>query len=58
MVYWLGALVAAAVVAWSVRVPTYVGASGVILGGERPGAAGRGTAAALFLTPEQRVRIW
>ena len=54
----LGALVAIAVVAWSVRVPSYVGGSGVILGPEdRPGETNRGTAAALFLTPQQSAHV-
>jgi len=44
----LAALAVAAVVAMSVRVPTYMGASGVIV---------EGTEAALFLTPEQAARV-
>jgi hypothetical protein len=50
----LAVLVAAAAVAWSVRVPAYVGAQGVILG------AGHGsgtTAAVLFLPPDQSARM-
>jgi hypothetical protein len=44
----LGVLIAGTVLAWSVRIPSYLGASGVIL---------EGTAAALFLTPEQSARL-
>lgn len=59
----LGGLLAGLVLAWSVRVPTYVAGSGVILtGGARLGAAERGTAhngatAVLFLTPDQSTRV-
>jgi hypothetical protein len=50
----LGTFVAAALVAWSVRVPTYVGASGAILAGaERPPAGGGRTGAVLFLSPDR-----
>ena len=44
----LGVLIAGTVLAWSVRVPSYMGASGVML---------EGTTAALFLTPEQSARV-
>ncbi len=54
----LGIVLAQAWVAWSVRVPSYVGASGVIVGGgeelERP--AGE-TAAVLFLPPDRSPRL-
>jgi hypothetical protein len=50
----LGALVTAALIAWSVQVPTYVGASGVILGpSKQPHTVGGETAVALFLPPDQ-----
>lgn len=59
----LAGLLAAMVLAWSVRVPTYVAGSGVILpagarlGAAKEGAAGSGTTAALFLTPDQSARV-
>jgi hypothetical protein len=50
----LGALVAATSLASSIRVPAYVGASGVILGSaEQVRPAGGGTAAVLFVPPDQ-----
>lgn len=54
----LAALVAAAAAAWSVRVPTYVGAQGVILrSGAQAGPSGGGTAAALFLPADQSAHL-
>jgi hypothetical protein len=54
----LAVLVAAAAVAWSVRVPAYLGAQGVILPGHSQARPGAGkTAAALFLPPDQSVHI-
>jgi len=51
-------LVATVAVAWSVRVPAYVGAQGVILrSGAQAGLSGGGTAAALFLPPGQSADI-
>jgi hypothetical protein len=47
----LGTFVAAALAAWSVHVPTYVDASGVIDG------SSRGTAAVLFLPTAQSARL-
>jgi hypothetical protein len=50
----LAALVAATAVAWTVRVPAYVSAQGVILpSGAQAGSGGGKTAAALFLPPDQ-----
>jgi hypothetical protein len=54
--FWLllGTLLAAMLVAWSVRVPTYVGASGVIVSrGEQHQQVGGTPAAVLFLPPDQ-----
>ena len=54
----LAALGAAALLAWSVQVPAYVGASGVLLGrgaGLRP--VKEGTAAVLFLPPNQAAHL-
>jgi hypothetical protein len=46
------------VLAFSIRVPTYLGASGVILGpDEQLQPFGRGTAAALFVPPDQAARL-
>jgi hypothetical protein len=54
----LATLVAGALVAWSVRVPSYVAASGVVLGrGEQSRAARGGTAAVLFLPPDQAPKV-
>jgi hypothetical protein len=54
----LAVLLATAGVAWSVRVPAYVGAQGVILrDGAQTGPGGGRTAAALFLPPDQSVHI-
>lgn len=50
----LGALLAGAFFAWSVRVPIYVAATGVILGDS---VDGRRTAAALFLPLDQSSRL-
>jgi hypothetical protein len=50
----LGALVATALLLWSVRVPTYVAASGVIFRpGEQFGPTCGETAAVLFVPPDQ-----
>jgi hypothetical protein len=49
----LAVLVATAAVAWTVRVPVYVGAQGVIL---QNGAGGK-TAAVLFLPPDQSAHV-
>jgi hypothetical protein len=57
---WLlvAALIAAAVGAWWVRVPSYTAASGAILGGGRSvQAAGGGAAAVLFVPPDRRSRV-
>ncbi len=54
----LAIVLADAWVSWSVRVPTYVSASGSVLSGAaRPEADGRGTAAVLFLPPEASSRV-
>jgi len=54
----LAVLVAAAAVAWSVRVPAYVGAQGVILRNDaQAGRGGEGMAAALFLPPDQSAHM-
>ena len=54
----LGALIAATVIAWSVRVPTYVGGSGVILGhAEQRAPAGARSTAVLFLAPGQATHL-
>ncbi len=50
-------LVGVAVLAWWVRVPTYVSAGGVIVGGGELRPAGAETAAVLFLPPEQAVPL-
>jgi len=63
--FWLllAGSVVAAVLAWSVRVPTYLAASGVILARAAPpapannGSAASGTRAALFVPPDQSHRI-
>lgn len=50
-------LLGAAAVAWSVRVPTYISASGVMLaGGDNPAATG-GMNAALFVPAQQSTRL-
>lgn len=50
----LAVMIAAAALAWSIRVPAYVGAQGMIL----PEGAGDGTtAAALFLPADQSARV-
>jgi hypothetical protein len=54
----LAVLLAGVVVAWSVHVPVYVSAQGVIpRDGAQAGPSGGGTAAALFLPPDQAGRI-
>lgn len=54
----LAVLVAVAAVVWSVRVPAYVGAQGVILQGHSRAGPGAGrTAAALFLPPDQSAQL-
>jgi hypothetical protein len=54
----LAVLVATAGVAWSVRIPAYVGAQGVILQGHSQAGPGAGrTAAALFLPPDQSAQL-
>jgi hypothetical protein len=54
----LAGLLAAAAVAWSVRVPAYTGAQGVILrSGTRSGPSDGRATAALFLPPDQSARI-
>lgn len=53
----LGGLLAVAVLAWSVRVPTYIAVSGVVLDPEhRPAAVGEG-AAAVFVPQQQSSRV-
>jgi len=54
----LAGLLATAAVAWSVRVPAYVGAEGVILpSGAQAGPGSGRTAAAVFLPPDQSAQI-
>ncbi|WP_367323295.1 hypothetical protein [Streptomyces sp. HUAS ZL42] len=54
----LGVLIAVTALAWSIRVPTYVGAQGTILqGGAGAGPSGGTTAAALFLPEDQSVDV-
>lgn len=54
----LAVLVATTAVAWSVRIPAYVGAQGVILqNGAQAGLSGGGTAAALFVPPDQSAHM-
>ncbi|MFE7857960.1 hypothetical protein [Streptomyces sp. NPDC057403] len=54
----LAVLLAAAALAWSVRVPTYLGAQGTILqGGARAGPSGAATTAALFLPVDQAADV-
>lgn len=63
--FWLvlAGLLVAVVLAWSVRIPTYVAASGVVLTGSAPlgptggRTAGDGTVAALFLSPDQSALV-
>lgn len=51
-------LVVTAAVAWTVRVPAYVGAEGVILrSGAQAGLGDGETAAALFVTPDQPAHL-
>ena len=52
----LAVLLVTVAVAWSVRVPTYIGAQGVILR-DSQAAPGGGRMAALFLPPDQTGRI-
>jgi hypothetical protein len=52
----LGALLAGAVVAWSVKVPSYAAGSGAIVGaGDR--VSSEGATAVLFLAPDQRAHL-
>ncbi|UUU32330.1 hypothetical protein JIX56_21845 [Streptomyces sp. CA-210063] len=54
----LAVLIATAAVAWSVRVPAYVGAQGTILSdGARAGPGGGTTDAALFLPADQSAHV-
>ena len=53
----LAVLVAAAAAAWFVRVPAYVGGPGVILLTDAQAGPGGGTAAALFLPPDQSAHM-
>lgn len=54
----LALLLVTVAVAWSVRVPSYIGAQGVILrSGAQAGLSGGKTAAALFLSPDQSVGV-
>jgi hypothetical protein len=54
----LAVLLAAAAVAWSVRIPAYVSGQGVILRSGAPvGPNGGRTSAALFLAPDQSVHL-
>ncbi|MFI7410234.1 hypothetical protein ACIBU0_16370 [Streptomyces sp. NPDC049627] len=54
----LAVLIAAAALAWSIRVPAYVSAQGTILrGGAEAGPSGAATAAALFLPADQSVDV-
>lgn len=50
----LAALLAAVVLAWSVRLPSYVAGTGVVVASDQPQ---RGTVVALFLPPEQSARV-
>jgi hypothetical protein len=54
----LAGLVATTAVAWSVRIPAYVGAQGVILpNGAQAGPGSAGTAAALFVPSDQSAHV-
>lgn len=54
----LAVLIAATALAWSVRVPSYVGAQGTILpNGSRSAPGGGTTAAALFLPADQSAHV-
>ncbi|WP_217210725.1 hypothetical protein [Streptomyces sp. AC550_RSS872] len=54
----LAVLIATAALAWSVRVPAYVGTQGTILqDGARAGPGDAATTAALFLPPDQSAQV-
>ena len=54
----LAILAGGALLAWSVRVPAYVGASGVVLGrGAEAEGTGARTAAVLFVAPDQSTSV-
>jgi hypothetical protein len=54
----LAVLLVILAVAWSVRVPSYIGTQGVILGsGAQARPSGGGTVAALFLLPDQSAHL-
>jgi hypothetical protein len=52
----LGALLAGVLIAWSVKVPSYAGATGVVLGARDHATRGV-TSAVLFVTPDERAQM-